>query len=96
MMMVENFFLWESRCEDCEMYTLVQCVACPLSFAVLSPTLVFGLGEERDGEGWGVQFDSDYSGGEGASPFYFLQVSGGFSLWHLLAMDGGGDGLGYC
>ena len=31
-----------------------------------------------DGEGRGVQFDSDYSGGEGASPFLFLQVSWGF------------------
>ena len=69
------FILWESRCEDCDLDTLVQCVACLLAFlAVLY----------RDGEGRGVQFDSDYSGGEGASPFNFLRVSGGFSLCVLV------------
>ena len=47
-----------------------------VSFSEPGPFLDWG--RKGGGERGGVQFDSDYSGGEGASPFYFLQVSGFF------------------
>jgi hypothetical protein len=52
-------FLWESRCEDCVCYgTTLKCNtqrAYPLGASALT--------------GW-VQFDSDYSDGDGASPLF--------------------------
>ena len=60
---------------------------------LLSSTNLSSDGGGGDGER-GVQFDSDYSGGEGASPF-FLQVSGSFAFF-LVRMQGNGNGLGYC
>lgn len=54
-------FLWESRCEDCVPSlgngdTLVQYAACPSVSSKGKPP---------------AQFDSDYSGGEGASNHFF-------------------------
>ena len=65
------FFLWESRREDCVPCsiqrgdTLVQYAACLFGFVFFFP---FGLEEIFRV----AQFDSDYSGGEGASLHLFF------------------------
>ena len=66
---------WESRCEDCVCPsghdTLVQYAA----YLIPSLSLFGGF--------WGmVSFDSDYSGGDDASPLFFLRYV--CRLYHLL------------
>lgn len=76
-----RFFLWEGRCEDCVQDTLVQYaarVSCWLFWWSIAPvrTLSFGAPRREGSDGWSArgsvrrtQFDSDYSGEDGASFF---------------------------
>ena len=94
--MIENFFLWESRCEDCEMYTLVQCVACLLSSCCLffRTWSFFGLGEDGGMVRGGYNSIPIILVGRVLHLFFFAGEWGFCcgSCWDW----GNGSGLGYC
>ncbi len=74
-------FLWESRCEDCVCYGMT--LECNTQRAYTLGASAFTV--------W-VQFDSDYSDGDEASPLFFkvrtlFPSDNNYSCWILLILN---------